>query len=302
MAIDQALVDVVVSIDTTSQGTLEAGQQVTVYSDGSPAGSGTYAGPSNGAGTVTISVAVPLGTHLFVAKASDAAGNPGASASVSVVQTYSGPTLVLAHPAPVSGGTLWFGLATKSGQTCAPSLTFSTTNVPDGNAVQAWLVASGAGCGSVPGNAQSGSVSSGSATVSTAAFAIADAAAGRLCAQTTDGIGNTATITPQAYQCDLQTPTVAWASPTSGQIFVGFGQTQIAGATPSTSSVNTKLGLSSAQLSVKSPTGGTLQLSVDQDNTPSVVNTQFVSLQCRGGRRGAERLRGQREQLHHQPG
>ena len=285
VTVNQPSVSAVVAIDTGSQGTLESGQTVTIYSDGTAVGSGTYGGSSSGPGSITITIAVGAGFHNLVAKASDTAGNPGASAAAGVLQTYTGPTLALVSPAPVAGGTLYLGTATQSGNVCAPQLTYSTSNVPDGDNVFVWAVAAGStSCGNAPGNARAAPVASNSATLpstggsnNTAFFAIADGATGRFCAQVSDNSGNTVQATPQAFQCDLQTPTVAWVSPVANQLFVGFGQAQIPGATPSTSNVNTKLGISNAQLSIKSPTGGTLILAVDQDNTPTVTTTQFVS-------------------------
>jgi hypothetical protein len=285
VTINQPSVSAVVAIDTGGQGTLESGETVTIYADGTAVGSGTYSGSSSGPGSITITIAVDSGFHNLVAKASDAAGNPGASAAVGVLQTYTGPTLALSSPPPVAGGTLYLGTATQSGNVCAPPLQYATTNVPDGDNVLIWVVAAGSSsCGNAPGNARMAAVTSNSATLpstggsnNTAFFGIADGATGRFCAQVSDNSGNTAQATPQAFQCDLQTPTVSWASPTANQLFVGFGQSQISGATTSTSSVNTKLGIASAQLAVKAPNGGTLTLSVDQDNTPTVTTTQFVS-------------------------
>ncbi len=285
VTIDEPSVEAVVTVDGSGGGTLEAGQTITIFDtwNGSTAavGSAVYSGSSTGAGTADITLSLASGAHTLVAKTTDAAGNPGASSPVVATQTYTGPTVVLSSPAPVSGGTLWFGTGTKSGSgqsaICAPQLSFTTTNVPDGQPLLVWLVSSGQSCGSAPGTAQSVNVTGNSATLSSAPFAIADGNIGRLCAQATDGSGNTVVSAPQTYQCDLQTPVVSWISPTANQLFVGNGQTQIASATPSTSSDNTKLGLAAAQLSVTAKTGGTLVLSVDKDNTPSTTTVQFVS-------------------------
>jgi hypothetical protein len=71
--------------------------------------------------------------------------------------------------------------------------------------------------------------------------------------------------------------TVSWLSPSANQLFVAAGQTQIAGALPSTSSSTTELGIAAPELSVLAPAGGTLVVSIDQANTPTVESTTVAT-------------------------
>jgi len=282
VTISEPTVNAVVSIDPS--GPLESGQTVTIYSDGTAIGNGV----ANGGSSLTISIAVPqsITPHSLVAKATDKAGNAGTSAAVSVLQTYAGPTLALSTPSPVPNGTLWFGFNTpgdtSSSTSCTPTLTFSTTSVPDGQNVSAWLVAANGACSStVPGSGvTTGTVASGSATL-THAFTIADGNSGKLCAEVSDGLGNTAILpSPQAFQCDVQKPTVSWVLPAANSNFVGNGQT-VTNATSSTSTSTTQLGLTSTpstpavQLKVLAPSGGTLVLTVNQN-----ASTEFQFVSC----------------------
>ncbi len=262
-------------VSIAGAGPLESGQTITITDVGTQAVVGSAV--ADGSTSASVTIVIPSGgAHTLVATATDVAGNKGTSATVRLTQNYAGPSLAISSP-PIVGSTLWFGFNTpgdtNASISCTPTLSFTTTNVPNGRNVSAWTVASNASCGaSIPGGAATGAVASHNATI-TQAFTLANGSAGKLCAEVDDGAGNVSQVA-QAYQCDLATPTVAWVSPTLNQLFVANGQTQISSATPSTTSSTTQLGLSAARLRVYAPTGGTLTLSVNQNSS---TTAQFVS-------------------------
>lgn len=252
------------TITVTTSSTLEAGRTISVFSsvDGL-----VGSAPASGASTsvtirlVTSSSSTP---HQLTASATDAAGNPGTSAPLAVLQQFSGPTITLAQPPPTSG-TVWFGLATKVGSACQPTLRVDTTNTPDSTTSTLWVSASADCNGAHPASAER-SVT-GNVADFTGALTFADQQQGWLCGEVTVA-AQTAHTAPQAFGCDLSTPQVAFTAPAAdGQLYVAAAPTLPPGAIASQGTDPLVL-VADFTVTVTAPAGSTVGLFADGAGAP----------------------------------
>jgi hypothetical protein len=194
---------------------------------GTRAGSTGVVG-SGAPGTISVYLA-PNGSWSLVAQISDAAGNSSSSAARQVFEASTTPVVQLTNP-PATSGTYYF--------TASPAaLTVSVSNAPltcqtpgcqlaiqsntqadcNGTPIDPGCGGSGCSAGFVADPSGNGSASF-SATVT-------DGQSGYLCPQLIVPSLGTTVGASQKYSVDLTTPTAAFTSPASAQLFVGFNQT-----------------------------------------------------------------------------
>jgi hypothetical protein len=215
------------TVTVSAGGPLEAGQQVSVFSDLEVAPGLVGSVTSDGSSSLQVNLRLSKqGTHKLYAQATDAAGNTGRSPQISVTQNFSGASVGITAPASVAG-TAWFGTSTQAGGRCQPVLQTTTNNAPDGTPVTLWVNATSDCSGSPGSGAVSANVTS-NVTTFTGLLTFANHDTGYLCAQVT--VASTAHSGAQQFACDLDTPTVAFATPAANTLFVANGQS-ISGAT-----------------------------------------------------------------------
>lgn len=249
---------------------LEAGQTISILADGAFVGSS----PATGSST-TVTVQLTNGTHQLVAQAQDVAGNPGASPPITVVESFTGPTVRLSIP-PLQPGTITFGKSTQVGTNCQPPLQTTTTNAPDTTLVTLF-VAPSSDCSIPPtASAKMAPVTSNTATF-TNLLTFKDGDAGFICAQVTVN-AMPANSTAQQFACDLSTPVLSFTAPASGQLYVApplAGRAAIASQSSNPATLQADFALTATAKS-----GAVVSLTLDSATTPFA--TQTLSADCTG--------------------